>query len=49
MNVPKNIMGRIKIKESPVADPGFFAMVATIKPNPTTVSENNPIIMNTRI
>ena len=39
IKVPKNICGRMKMKESPVAVPGFFAIVAVIRPRPTELSE----------
>ena len=46
MKVPKNIWGRINIREIPVAAPGDLAIVAVIKPSPTEHSDKNSIKIN---
>jgi hypothetical protein len=46
MNVPKNIMGRIKMKDNPVAVPELFAMDAVIRPKPTEQMERNTMKIN---
>ena len=40
MKVPRNIMGRMNMKASPVADPDVLATEAVIRPNPTQQREN---------
>ena len=45
INVPKNIWGRMKINDNPVAAPGLFAMDAVIRPKPTEHIDRNIIKM----